>query len=109
MRTTYHCQLWGWIGDWPGARTVWIQWGLAALLIGQAYASEGTPRLVVGAMHAPPFVMHADDGHWSGLSIELLRQVAERLGFEVEWREYDYDLDGLFHAVENRHLDVAIA
>jgi polar amino acid transport system substrate-binding protein len=60
-------------------------------------------------MHTPPFAIRTDDGHWSGLSIELLQQMAGTLGVEVEWREYDYDLQGLLYAVEHRHLDAAIA
>jgi ABC-type amino acid transport substrate-binding protein len=83
--------------------------GLVVLLAIQAYASEPPARLVVGTMHTPPFAIHADDGHWSGFSIDLLRQMAETLGFEIEWREYDYDLYGLLYAVEHWHLDAAIA
>jgi polar amino acid transport system substrate-binding protein len=86
-----------------------VAWGLVMLLVGQSYANEPSGRLVVGTMHTPPFAIHADDGHWSGLSIELLQQIAGALGVEVEWREYDYDLQGLLSAVERWHLDVAIA
>jgi polar amino acid transport system substrate-binding protein len=57
----------------------------------------------------PPFAIHTEDGHWSGLSIELLQQIAGTLGVEVEWREYDYDLQGLLSGVEQRHLDAGIA
>jgi len=76
---------------------------------GPVSASAPAARLVVGAMHAPPFAIHTDDGQWSGLSVELVRQVAQTLGVEVEWREYDYDLPGLVQAVEHGHLDAAIA
>ena len=64
---------------------------------------------MVGTMHTPPFAIHSDDGHWSGFSIELFERIAETLGAKVEWREYDYDLQALLHAVEHRHLDAAIA
>lgn len=98
--------------DLPGqqwGRTVRVAWGLVTLLIGQASASEPAARPVVGTMHTPPFAIHIDDGHWSGLSIGLLQQIAATLGVEVEWREYDYDLQALLYAVEHRHLDAAIA
>ena len=98
-------QQWG--RQW--AKTMWVAWGLVLLLVGQADAGDPAARLVVGTMHTPPFAIHSDDGHWSGLSIELLQQIAGTLGVEVEWREYDYDLQGLLHAVEQRHLDAAIA
>jgi polar amino acid transport system substrate-binding protein len=96
-----------WGRQW--ARTVRVAWGLVILLIGQASTGEPAARLVVGTMHSPPFAIHTDDGHWSGLSIDLLQQIAGTLGVEVEWREYDYDLQGLLCGVEQRHLDAAIA
>ena len=37
------------------------------------------------------------------------QRIAETLGAKVEWREYDYDLQALLHAVEHRQLDAAIA
>jgi polar amino acid transport system substrate-binding protein len=91
------------------ARPMRVAWGLVILLLAQAYANEPSGRLVVGTMHAPPFASHTDDGQWSGLSVELLQQIAGTLGVEVEWREYDYDLQGLLSAVEQRHVDAAIA
>ena len=88
---------------------MWVAWGLVVLLVSQADAGDPAARLVVGTMHSPPFAIHRDDGHWSGLSIELFEQIAGTLGLEVEWREYDYDLQGLLFSVEQRHLDAAIA
>ena len=101
--------LWGRRWDWQWSRRVGVLWGLIVLLDGPAYASAPTAKLVVGAMHAPPFAIHTDDGQWSGLSVELVQQVTQTLGVEVEWREYDYDLPGLVDAVEQGHLDAAIA
>ena len=101
--------LWGRRWDWQWSRRVGVLWGLVVLLGGPAYASAPTAKLVVGAMHVPPFAIHTDDGQWSGLSVELVRQVTQTLGVEVEWREYDYDLPGLVYAVEHGHLDAAIA
>jgi polar amino acid transport system substrate-binding protein len=88
---------------------MWVGWGLLLLLLKQADAGDSGAHLVVGTMHTPPFAIHSDDGHWSGISIELVEQIADALGIEVEWREYDYDLQGLLSAVEQRHLDAAIA
>jgi polar amino acid transport system substrate-binding protein len=88
---------------------MWIAWALVLLLVSQVDAGDTSAPLVVGTMHTPPFAIHSDDGHWSGVSIELFEQIAGTLGVEVEWREYDYDLPGLLFSVEQRHLDAAIA
>lgn len=93
----------------PWAKTIWVTWGIVLLLVSQVNAGDSAARLVVGTMHSPPFAIHRDDGHWSGVSIELFEQIAGRLGAEVEWREYDYDLQGLLLSIEQRHLDAAIA
>ncbi len=42
------------------------------------------PRLVVGTHPIPPFVIENPDGSWSGISIDLVRQVAAQLGTQVE-------------------------
>src|SRR5262249_21154716 len=102
-------QLWERRTDWQWSRRAGVLWGLVVLLVGEGYASMPPARLVVGAMHAPPFAIHTDDGQWSGLSVELVQQVAQILGAEVEWQEYDYDLPGLVYAIEHWRLDAAIA
>ncbi|WP_339151139.1 transporter substrate-binding domain-containing protein [Rhizobium sp. T1470] len=37
-------------------------------------------ELVIGTKEAPPFAMKDADGNWSGISIELWREVAQKLG-----------------------------
>ena len=66
-------------------------------------------KIVVGTMRVPPFILRGDDGRWSGLSIELWQQIAADLKFDVEFREYDFDLPGLLEAVERHQVDVAVA
>ena len=90
----------------------------ALLLLGGQNATLSQPasgaaapeaRLVVGTMRAPPFVLRSDDGVWNGLSIELWRQIATELKLSFEWREFDYDADGLLNALERKEIDVAVA
>lgn len=78
-----------------------------APLHGQTEASA--KKLVVGTMRVPPFVLRSDDGQWSGLSIDLWKQIAAELKLPYEFREFDYDLAGLLDAVERRQIDAAIA
>lgn len=75
----------------------------------QATASAHDGKVVVGTMRVAPFASRSDDGHWSGLSIELWRKVAAELDLDFEFREFDYDTAGLFDAIENREVDLAIA
>ena len=75
----------------------------------QSPVNPHAARLVVGTMRVPPFVLRSDDGEWSGLSIELWKQIAAELKTDFEFREYDYDPVGLIDAIERRQIDVAVA
>ena len=44
-------------------------------------------KLVVGTRHAPPFAIERDDGSWTGVSIDLWRDIANRLHLDYELRE----------------------
>jgi polar amino acid transport system substrate-binding protein len=80
-----------------------------APLYAQGLSGDGTAKLVVGTMRIPPFVFRGDDGQWSGLSIELWKQVAAELKVALELREFDYDPAGLLDALERREIDAALA
>jgi polar amino acid transport system substrate-binding protein len=89
---------------------------LALMLVGwmppaRAQAPDTKPpaKIVVGTMRVPPFVVRSDDGEWSGLSIDLWKEIAAELKLPYEFRAYDYDLDGLLDAVEQGKIDAAIA
>lgn len=64
-------------------------------------------KITVGTKKAPPFVIKQENGEWSGISIDLWKQVAEDLGVEYEIKEYD--LQGLLNAVENKEVDIAVS
>ncbi len=74
---------------------------------GQTEASA--KKIVVGTMRVPPFVLRSDDGQWSGLSIDLWKQIAAELKLSYEFREFDYDVVGLLDALEQRQIDAAVA
>jgi ABC-type amino acid transport substrate-binding protein len=78
---------------------------------GQVDGGSGLPRakIVVGTMRVPPFVLRSDDGQWSGLSIDLWKQIADDLKLPFVFREFDYDLPGLLDAVEHRQIDAVVA
>jgi polar amino acid transport system substrate-binding protein len=85
-----------------------VLWMPAAPSRAQVPESKVPAKIVVGTMRVPPFVVRSDDGQWSGLSIELWKQIAAEVKLPYEFREYDYDLAGLLDAVEQGKIDAAI-
>ena len=62
---------------------------------------------LVATKVAPPFSMKSDEGTWYGISIDLWKIMAQRLGIEYSFKEYD--LHGLLKAVETKEVDLGIA
>lgn len=71
-------------------------------------AQESEPRtLIVGTKVAEPFSMKNEDGSWTGISIELWRQIADELNLTWEIREYD--LAGLLDGLADSSVDIGMA
>jgi polar amino acid transport system substrate-binding protein len=64
-------------------------------------------ELVVATKNAPPFAIKNDDGSWSGISIDLWREIASRLG--LKYRLQEDDLSGMLAGVSNGKYDAAVA
>jgi ABC-type amino acid transport substrate-binding protein len=47
--------------------------------------------LVVGTLPVPPFVIHNADGSWGGISIDLWKRVADKLGLHYEIQQFPLD------------------
>ena len=70
--------------------------------------SSATPQqLIIGTKEAPPFSMKTSDGQWTGLSIDLWRQIAADLNFRFEFHELT--LKQLLDGVSDGSLDAAVA
>lgn len=81
---------------------------LAASLVASPDINPQAGRtLIVGTMVAPPFVALIPNGHWTGRSIELWREIAEEEHLRFEFQERD--LEGLFRGLEDGSLDVVAA
>ncbi len=81
----------------------------AAAQGGAAETSSEAPsprQLQVGIKEAPPFVLKAPDGTWTGISIELWRHVATELGVRFDFQEHD--LEGLLTALEEGEIDAGV-
>ncbi len=63
-------------------------------------------KLVVGLAVGPPFNIRNADGTWTGISVELWRQIASELGLNFEIRETD--LSGYFAGLAEGWLDIAV-
>ena len=69
--------------------------------------SDAPRSLIVGTKEAPPFSMKTSDGQWTGLSIDLWRQIATEFNFQYEFRELT--LKQLLEGVTDGSLDAAVA
>ncbi len=78
------------------------------LTLGLASTARAAPDMLqVGTKVAPPFAMKNAEGQWSGISIDLWRELARELNLEYQFVEED--LTGLITGVNEGRLDVAIA
>jgi ABC-type amino acid transport substrate-binding protein len=78
----------------------------AAAVGAQKKTSSGR-TLIVGTKEASPFAIKSRNGKWTGISIDLWREIATELKLSFKFRELD--LQGLLDGVGDGSLDVAIA
>ena len=64
-------------------------------------------KFIVGTKPAPPFSFKNENGIWTGISIDLWRDIANDLKLQYEIKEYD--LKNLLDAVENKTVDFGVA
>lgn len=65
-------------------------------------------ELVVGTKEAPPFAMKEPDGTWTGLSIDLWQQIADRLGVKYRLVE-EPSVQSLLDATKRGDYDLSVA
>ena len=88
-------------------------WALLTIAMQEACGQSGpevrpvTKKLTVGTKEAPPFAMKDNDGNWTGISIDLWRQIAAKLNLTYEFMELDQH--NLLEGLTNRSLDVVVA
>lgn len=75
-------------------------------MLAQEYSSH-TGRYIVGIKQVPPFVIKNPDGSWTGISVELWRQIATEAHITYEFHETD--LAGLISGLQDSTLDASIA
>jgi polar amino acid transport system substrate-binding protein len=63
-------------------------------------------KYIVGVAPGPPFNIHDPDGTWTGISVELWREIANELGIDFEFHETN--LSGNFDGLAEGWLDIAV-
>ena len=75
--------------------------------VGGQPSSNAPQPLIVGTKEAPPFSLKTSDGQWTGLSIDLWRQIAAELNLQFEFRELA--LKQLLEGVTDGSLNAVVA
>ncbi len=75
-------------------------------LAGPAAAEESPAKLRVGVFERPPLAFKDDDGHWSGVAVELWETVSQRLDLPFVYVEVP--LDQITLKLHHGELDLAI-
>lgn len=71
-------------------------------------ALQAAEPLVIGTRESPPFAMKDAAGQWTGLSIDLWRETADRLDLDYTFREMGTP-ESLVDGVANGTLDASVA
>jgi len=72
---------------------------------GNAESAPGK-ALIVGIKQSPPFAIKHADSAWSGIAVDLWRDIAEKSDFEYEFREMT--LEGVLDALSEGSVDAAV-
>jgi polar amino acid transport system substrate-binding protein len=78
----------------------------AESLAPSASPSPTPPKLIVGIWSAPPFNIRQADGSWTGISVDLWREIAADLKTDFEFKEIR--VDQRFGALMNGWIDVCV-
>ena len=68
--------------------------------------AETLPKLIVGIYSAPPFNIRQPDGSWTGIAVDLWKEIASDLKVEFEFREIT--VATRFEGLMNGWFDVCI-
>jgi len=65
---------------------------------------SSSPKLLVGAVVAPPVYIKTADNQWEGFGVEVWQAVAQRLGISFEFREFS-SIESVLEALEKKEID----
>jgi ABC-type amino acid transport substrate-binding protein len=84
-----------------------VFWLVGSGLPAIAQDEQPLEKLVVATKVSPPFSFKRTDGEWTGISIDLWREIAEDMGVVTEFRELK--LNDFFDQLQEGKLDAAIS
>ena len=84
-----------------------LVWAICVTVCYSQEATDSPRKLVVATKEAPPFAIKDEDGRWTGVSIDLWRDIANELKLDYEFREMD--LVEMLTALRDGSCDVAVA
>ena len=76
------------------------------MLLTAAAAVNSAPVIKVGIAPSPPFAMKNAPGEWEGISVDLWKAVAAKLGLTCEYQECDYS--NIARMIANGTLDAGV-
>jgi ABC-type amino acid transport substrate-binding protein len=93
------------------ARILLFCWMFTPAVFAQSLVPSASPsptprNLIVGIWSAPPFNIRQADGSWTGISVDLWREIASDLKTDFEFREIR--VDDRFGALMNGWIDVCV-
>ncbi len=78
-----------------------------ALTVAAGTASAETLRVVTDPSFVPFEMMDQETGEMIGFDMEIIREVADRAGFEIDLNTMDFN--GILPALQTGNVDIAIA
>ncbi|MEA3497332.1 MAG: transporter substrate-binding domain-containing protein [Bacteroidota bacterium] len=84
---------------------------IAFVLVNSFYSFSNTQKekqkIIVGVKETPPFIIN-EEGAYSGISIDIWKDIAKRLKLDFEYKNYN-SLSSLLDAVKNNDVDITIS
>ncbi|MEI6155386.1 MAG: transporter substrate-binding domain-containing protein [Deltaproteobacteria bacterium] len=80
-----------------------------AVLFAQSRSDVASPsgkKLIVGILHDPPYLIKENTGEWTGINVDIWKDIAQDLKIDYELKEMTFE--GLLEALKTNEIDLAI-
>ena len=84
-----------------------LLWQTLFVLVFLSSASYAEQTMRVGIKSVPPFAMQSESGEWTGISVELWKEIAKRQNWETEWVPIN-SATAQISALSESKIDVAV-
>lgn len=80
---------------------------LTTQVVAQEHTDSENTKLIIATRSVPPFAFQDEQGRWTGISIDLWREIAKDSGLDYEFR--DTSLQEMIDGVATGEYDAAVA